>query len=138
MWSDQYIGFLMGLLCHQQGRDALAKVDPTGVPHRGLRTALAESAGGNGSVPDSLRDTVRLFLRENGVEVDPRKSTLDAAAEHAATLAAREKRNGPLRSQAKSLISELYEATRYLPGWPSERVAYLVRSLSELQETIAK
>lgn len=137
MWPSELIGFLYAMSCTEDGRKALRNVDETGIPHMRLRAVIAELKGGNGTA--SLRELVRLAAQEMGVAFDPQKATFDNVAAHVEKITAREKKEGPLRAEVRSLVSELYECTRN-PGisWPCGRIEHLVKRVQEMQETLAK
>jgi hypothetical protein len=135
MWPAEMVGFLYAMACTKEGRDALAKVDETGIPHGGLRALVAEARTGNGT--GSLRDLVRLHLQDLGVKFDASKAVFDNVGQHVENLTDRQKRRGPLCSHAKSLVAELYDHTRGpTTVWSSDRIKHLVRCVTETMETL--
>jgi hypothetical protein len=133
-WPPELIGFVMGMCCSKEGRDALAKADELGVPHRGLRAVVREAHTGNGTL--AIREHLRLYLQALNVTVDPRKGVQESVGDHVAALCDKGRRTGPLRAEVRNLVAELYDATRHTVAWPCDRVDNLVRKLQEAKETL--
>lgn len=135
MWPSELIGFLYAMACTEDGRKALRGVDEAGIPHRGLRGIIHELKTGNGTA--SLSEMLRQYLGSMNVPVDSKIGVLASVGQYAERAAAAERRKGPLMSQARSLVSELYDCMRAPTiSWPSERINNLVKCLGETMETM--